>query len=145
MTLINGIVWKRPNQIAVMQCFLCRRSDAKHIISPFPSGLRLSLPHTVCQTIRLYRKAERERERFERSGRVSSSDLNVTGLIFCPWCHQELLLMYHKCNRVWVLERVCLKIQAKRYFCSDTVWAGSYNVKIWSFYISFECMCKRYS
>lgn len=27
-------------------------------------------------------------ERLERSGRVSSSDLNVTGLIFCPWCHQ---------------------------------------------------------
>lgn len=54
--------WERPNQIAVMHCFLCRRSDAKHIISPFPSGLRLSLPHTVCQTIRLYRKAERERD-----------------------------------------------------------------------------------
>lgn len=84
MTLINEIVWKRPNQIAVMQCFLCRRSDAKHIISPFPSGLRLSLPHTVCQTIRLYRKAEREIERFEKSGHVSPSDLNVTGLIFCP-------------------------------------------------------------
>lgn len=87
---------------------------------------------------------QRERERFERSGRVSPSDLNVTGLILCPWCHQDLLLMYHICNRVRVLEQVCLKIQAKRYFCSDTVWAGSYKVKMCLifFFISFECMCK---
>lgn len=79
MTLINGIVWETSNRIGLMQLFLSRRSDAKHIISPFPSGQGHSLLQPACQGIHLCWR--------EREGLILVSvvfDLNVTDPTVLP-------------------------------------------------------------
>lgn len=142
MTLINGIVWERPNQIALMQCFLCRRSDAKHIISPFPSGPRLSLPHTVCQTISLYRRAEREiweiwscLSVWSKCHRPDLLSLMRQDLYTVPHMQQSVS------SRTGLIKALSQALFWYRYslswFITDVMWKMYKDV---IFFMSFECI-----